>query len=282
MKIRELFGNADRPAIEKWCRAQTQVAYLGDNRALCRVLGAFLMYVDARDLSLAPHLMMDGFWEMWVTQAIVDYVKPGMTCIDVGANVGYFTLLLGELVGDKGEVIGYEPMMELVALLKDSITVNGSVAQVLPRAASDHSGFQKFYGVSGFAGSGSLNEFPGSRVIATAKQKEVCLSRIDDDFAGRIPTVHFVKIDVQGHEFQVLAGMKETIAQSPGIAIAMEFTPSEHENPAEAIDTIVRMGLRIQAIGTDGQVRPITLEDAARADTGDHRMLWLTRGDSGD
>ena len=53
MKLRDLFGAEDRSALEKWCRAHTQQAYVGDHRALCRVLGKFLMYVDTRDLSIA-------------------------------------------------------------------------------------------------------------------------------------------------------------------------------------------------------------------------------------
>jgi len=103
---------------------------------------------------------------------------------------------------------------------------------------------------------------------------QVPAARLSDDI---LLTIDFVKIDVQGHELQVLDGMKEMIERSPKIAIAMEFSPSEHESPMAALETIRALGLRIQTIGTDGQVRPIALEEAAKADTGDHRMLWLTR-----
>ncbi len=278
MKIRDLFAAEDRSAIEKYCREHTQQAYLGDHTAIARVLGQFLMYVDTRDLSLAPHLLMNGFWEMWVTQAIVDYVRPGMRCIDVGANFGYYTLLLSELVGDKGVVVAYEPEMTLVKLMKRTLLVNGlGQAQVLPRAASDHRAFEKFYGVKGFGGSGSLKKFDGSDAVGELSGNKVAVSPIDEDLL-QLENIDFVKIDVQGHELQVLKGMQRTIERSPKIAIAMEFTPSEHEAPIHALLWIQNLGLTIRAIGTDGQVRPITLEDAAKADTGDHRMLWLSKG----
>jgi FkbM family methyltransferase len=275
MNIKDLFANADRPAIEKWCRAQTQVAYVGENRALCRVLGTFMMYVDTRDLSLAPHMMLNGFWEMWVTQAIVDYVKPGMRCIDVGANVGYYTLLLAELAG-AARVSALEPQVRLVPLLNSTLHVNGlTEVEVFKRAVSNRSDLTKFYVADALLGSASLNQggglFDQGGMIQTTTLDEVFRD------AQRYPSFDFVKIDVQGHELQVLEGMKELLARSPKIAIAMEFTPGEHESPAGSLESILAMGLRIQAIGTDGQVRPLSMTDAARADTGDHRMLWLTR-----
>lgn len=271
MNIRDLFNNLDRSDIEKWCRSQTQVAYLGDHRALCRVLGKYLMYVDTRDLSLAPHMMLNGFWEMWVTQAIVDYVKPGMRCIDVGANVGYYTLLLSDLVGDQGRVSAFEPLEELHHLLHDAISVNGfgAIAHVNGIALGATSGETELAFAPHLLGSSAIGGFDGA-----TSSRRVRETTIDRTHHGAID---FVKIDVQGYELEVLNGMLGTIAQSPKIAIAMEFTPGEHMDPQGSIEKIEAMGLRVQAIGTDGQVRPISLEDATKADTGDHRMLWLTR-----
>lgn len=271
MKIRDLFAAEDRSAIEKYCRQHTQQAYLGDHTALCRVLGQFLMYVDTRDLSLAPHLLMNGYWEMWVTQAIVDYVKPGMRCIDVGANFGYFALLLAELAGDKGEVIACEPQKRVFDLLVSSTVVNGAMVRPIWAAISDLPGQAQLYVHDLMLGSASLGVFEG------AYQQASTVPVLTLDEFVRTP-VDFVKIDVQGHEMNVLWGMEEVIKRSPKIAIAMEFTPAEHEDPLAALKEIQSYDLSIRTIGTDGQVRPIKLEDAAKADTGDHRMLWLSKG----
>ncbi len=78
--------------------------YLGENLALTRVLDRFKMYVDARDISLAPHLLLDGYWELWNTKVFRQLLRPGMHVVDVGANVGYYTLLAAAGVGPRGRV----------------------------------------------------------------------------------------------------------------------------------------------------------------------------------
>ena len=106
-------------------RGLCKTAYLGDHTALARVLGRYKMYVDTRDTSISSHLMMEGFWEMWVTEAMLRHVRPGMTVLDIGANLGYFTLLLADLVGPEGRVLAFEPNPEMAGRLRKSVAING-------------------------------------------------------------------------------------------------------------------------------------------------------------
>lgn len=278
MKLSALFKQEDRTLIENYARQRTQSSYLGDHTALCRVLGELLMYVDTRDLSLTPHMLLNGYWEMWVSQAIASYVKPGMRCIDVGANCGYFTLLLAELVGEAGLVCAYEPQRRLADLIKKSLTVNGF----------NKPGMVEQVAVGDYAGKAVLNTLPGMTGSAsllglcepTMESESVSIVAIDDDGWGAedSPPIDFMKIDIQGLELKALMGAKKTIARSPKIAIAMEFTPSDHDKPEAALLTIQgELGLRLGEIGTDGLIRPITIVDAAKVELGGFRMLWLTR-----
>ena len=114
-----------RGELEQRARAACQSSYLGDHTSLCRVLGKHLCYVDTRDRHLAPHLIMNGFWEPWITVAIAQRMRPGMVCVDVGANLGYFTMLLADLVGPSGAVIAFEPNPRLRELCTSSISANG-------------------------------------------------------------------------------------------------------------------------------------------------------------
>lgn len=278
MKLKSLFQQEDRTLIEKYCRSNWQYAYLGDHTGQCRVLGELLMYVDTRDLSLTPHMIMNGYWEMWVSQAIASFVKPGMRCIDVGANCGYFTLLLAELVGPTGIVEAYEPQERLADLIKKSITVNGFGKQAMVQcsAVGDYSGSTVLNTLPGMTGSASLLGLCEPRM----ESESVRIVSLDDMGWGQenTPPVDFVKIDIQGLEMKALAGMRKMIARSPKIAIAMEFTPTDHQDPEAALLTIQEeFGLRIGEIGTDGLVRPIAIVDAAKTDPGGFRMLWLTR-----
>ena len=59
----EEFAWRSKRALEALCRARTQPAYLGENEALCRILGRYKLYVDTRDSGLGAHLLLDGFWE---------------------------------------------------------------------------------------------------------------------------------------------------------------------------------------------------------------------------
>lgn len=275
MKFKDLIRIDDRrESLENFCSSRAKSTYVGSDTALCRVLGSILMYVPALDLSLTPHLLMSGFWEMWVTMAITRYVKPGMVCLDVGANSGYFTMLLADLTLEGGHVRAYEPQPPLVRHIGRSARINGfSNVSVVSAAVGDYSGKANLHLVAELLGSASLGKVEGQTADA-----EVDIVTIDHDWDDASP-VDFVKIDAQGYELRVLFGMQETIARSPDIAIAMEFTPGDHPDPMEALKTIQGLGLSIRAIGHDGMVRAVSIEEAVKADTGDHRMLWLVRAE---
>lgn len=106
-------------------RSLCRSVYLGNDTALCRVLGRYKMYVDTRDVSISSHLMLEGYWEMWVTEAMMRHVRPGMTVLDIGANLGYFTMLLADLVGPTGRVLAFEPNPEMAGRARRSVGLNG-------------------------------------------------------------------------------------------------------------------------------------------------------------
>ena len=114
-----------RETAEAEIRATCRTVYIGENEALTRILGRYKMYVDTRDIGIASHLMMEGFWEMWVTEAMMRLLRRGAVVADVGANLGYFTLLMADLTGAEGRVLSFEPNPELARRLRKSIAING-------------------------------------------------------------------------------------------------------------------------------------------------------------
>ena len=74
---------------------------------------------------LCAHLLLDGYWEMGLTMHMARTVRAGMTAIDVGANFGYYTILLGALVGEGGHVFAVEPAPATAAMLRRSVELNG-------------------------------------------------------------------------------------------------------------------------------------------------------------
>jgi len=87
-----------RYQLENRCRALANPVYLGDQTALCRILGFYKLYVDTADTGFASHVLLEGYWEMWLTMFFIRHLRPGMTVIDVGSNYGYYSVLFGALV----------------------------------------------------------------------------------------------------------------------------------------------------------------------------------------
>lgn len=267
--ILRALATESRPQIEAYCEARSRAVPFGDHKLVCRVLGTYFMMIDTRDLSLSPHLAMSGYWEFWISQAIARRIKPGMRCIDVGANFGYFTLLLAALVGEQGFVQAWEPQRKVRDCLDISLPMNGFQrhVEVVPAAASSQSGEAVLWTPTHFWGS--------TRVIQEGDSKtegERCeLRTLDSANEGLV--VDFIKIDAEGHEPEVWQGMSELRQRSPGLQALIEFTPSCYADPGGFLGLLRDQGFRISIVQTDGDVRPA--EDAEILACERFEMLWL-------
>jgi FkbM family methyltransferase len=138
-------------------------------------------------------------------------VRPGSCVLDVGANIGVYSLLAARWVGARGHVHAFEPAPESLAALKDHIQLNGMGGRItaVGAAVSDHRGFQPFYAAS-YNGENTLNPAFGRRVPAAACV-QVPVTTLDHfcEEQAIAPTV--IKIDVEGYEFHVIRGSVKTI-----------------------------------------------------------------------
>ncbi|MCC6924644.1 FkbM family methyltransferase [Novosphingobium sp.] len=261
-----------RDEAEAEIRALCHTAYLGDHEALARLLGRYKIYVDTRDVGIASHLMLDGFWEMWVTQAMMRMVRRGSVVADIGANLGYFTLLLADLTGAEGHVLSFEPQPNLARLLRKSIEVNG------------FGGYTHFHemalgGSSGTAGiEASLDQPGGGRTVATGEGAgSVRMGRFDE-----IPhalDVEFIKMDVEGFEPEVWKGMTGRLARRDlPLTIFMEFTVGRLPDPAGFLDEIMSHGFSLAIVSHNQGVVPIGREDLLNGPRDVDHMLVFARG----
>ena len=149
-------------------------------------------------------------------------VQPGMTVADVGANIGLLTLVLAWAAGPTGKVIAFEPEATPRANLEKMKYLNGlSWVEVRDQAVGAQAGRLTFH-VSDIIGHSSLYALPDTEEASTV---EVEVVRLDDAAPARRMDV--VKIDVEGAELDVLAGMSGLIARNKDLAIVAEFGP-EH------------------------------------------------------
>jgi FkbM family methyltransferase len=206
------------------CRSLARPVYLGEYAALCRVLGVFKLFVDTRDIGFACQLLLEGFWEPELTLCVARYLRPGMTAIDVGANYGYYTLLMGELVGAEGSVYSVEPNPRAAAMLRRSVDLNGmatrtTVIEAAAGAADD--GEVLLYvphnepkNASIVVGADSAP--PDSGTLHHVAQVTV------DNVAARAKRVDFIKIDVEGTEEAVIAGLGKVLRRDKP-CLVLEF-----------------------------------------------------------
>ena len=261
-----------RDEFQEHCRARASALYVGGGTLLCRVMGRFLCYVDSGDASVAPHLAMDGFWEAWNTVALARYVQPGWRVVDVGANHGYFTLLLASLVGPAGRVFAIEPNPRLFALLERTVRMNGYDDRVtlLSCAAASCDATGELRVPSGFSGDGSVvlrGERDGTRWPVERR-------RLDGIIDG---PVDFVKIDAEGADYDALEGALGLLPAERPAAVLLEHQARFHANPSAHLQQLVEAGFSVQYVTHDGDLVAANPELLA-GEPERFWDVWLTRG----
>lgn len=142
-----------------------------------------------------------GTYEMELQRAIQDWVKPGNVVYDLGANVGYVSLLFARAVGPQGRVFAFEPLPANQARLRQNVGLNPGInVQLIPAAAAERSGRAAF-ALHGSDDMGHLHASSSQPATKTIQVETIAL----DDFGNVHP--HLVKIDVEGAEALVLKGM---------------------------------------------------------------------------
>jgi FkbM family methyltransferase len=228
--------------------------YLGENLALTRVLDRFKMYVDTRDISLAPHLLLDGYWELWNTKVFRDLLRPGMQVVDVGANIGYYTLLAAAGVGPRGRVHAVEADPHTFEILEKNVITNGFAATVHAHqcAAGDKRREVTLYQFRHNHGSNTLfADIADPQIAAGVNVPAVPLDELISE------PVDVMKIDAEGSEPLIFDGMQELLRRSPQIRILMEFAPlfiQKTTDPLEFLCRIRGAGLRCQVVTHEGTV----------------------------
>ncbi len=220
------------------------------------------MYVNARDEPLGRSLVTQGIYEAYETQLFKSSVRPGMTVVDIGANVGYYTLLAAGLVGETGEVYAFEPEPGNYELLVRNVELNGYKNVVTQqKAVSDSAGAVKLYIDSANFGNRSFGQ---SNIVHSGGSVDVQTVSLDDFIltrrAGR--KIDIIKMDAQGAEGLIVEGAQRVLQQHRP-KVFMEFEPDMLTNlgtdPLALLDRLRSWGYGINLIDYESQtVIPVT------------------------
>lgn len=193
-------------------------------------LDNFMIGVPSEEWRLASYMHFKGHLEPGLVKLFSSMVKRGMTIVDIGANIGIYTLLAARNLYGEGKIYSFEPTPRIYNILKNNIQLNGFLEQDIIRlnqvALSDKEGVSQFAVFNDNCGHNSL--FPKSLNNNLEQQEIIEVStRILDEVLGNGEKIDIVKLDAEGAEPFILRGMQRTIATNPEISIFMEFAP-EH------------------------------------------------------
>jgi FkbM family methyltransferase len=177
-------------------------------------------------------------FEPYEVQLFKDSLEPGMTVLDIGANLGYYTLLAAKLVGRGGRVYAFEADPRTVKHLTANVRINDlSNVVVIPKIASDSKQTRELQQSRVATYSGLHSSMPEDSIVGTALVESIT---IDDILDGASADV--VKCDVEGEEPAVLRGMQRTLQNSPSLRLLVEFNPlalrSAGDDPATFLEEL--------------------------------------------
>ncbi len=249
------------------------------------VVNGMPMWVDTRDRVIATHLLGDEVWEPLETAAFLAYAQEGMCVFDVGANIGYYTLLAARAVGPSGRVYAFEPEPHNFELLTRNVAENGFTnVRPVNAAVSNRAGVVRLHLDDANFGAHSFD--PGSVRNSSGRSVEAETVRLDDfaDEARAFEAGVLVKVDVQGAEGLVVEGGRRLLAL-PKVTAFMEFWPEAlaraQADAARVLADLENLGFRFEDIESPEakrrSLRPAEILETCRGPTQSWMNLLLTK-----
>jgi FkbM family methyltransferase len=207
------------------------------------------------------YLLLNGYHECDVTVIILNILKEGDLCIDVGAHCGYYTLLFSKIVKEKGKVISFEPDKNNLSLLIRNVKLNKcNNVKIYPYAISDNDSFAIL----------SVDEKTGfdSYIMETTKSnidsKISMVKTIKLDSLNYEKPVYLLKIDAQGHEVKILKGSHKVLMNTK--YVILEYCPSmiverTKENPFLVFEILSKNNFNLYLIKNERLIKLNKLDE---------------------
>ena len=209
--------------------------YLGDHRILTLTDRGDRMYLDTRDFMITPGVLCWGGFEPETIRSFENLLRPGMRWVDIGANIGYFTIIGHKLVRDGGgQTWAFEPNPVTYTLLVDNMELNWFFEGVVTeqKAVYSESGEIHFCAPEKHSVNATIADLPDghwARVCDRHDRITVQAVALDDYFKPDALPLDFLKIDVEGAELFVLKGARRTLAKNRDVKLLIEWSPDQME-----------------------------------------------------
>ena len=251
-------------------RDSLRYIYLGPDLGLTSLLSGNMMFVDPQDEQISVPIIRDGTWEQWLLQVVLSLVKPGDHVVEVGANIGFYTVAMARQIGPTGRLTTFEANARLAGLVRRSLNLNAVLDRctIVNKAAWDSVGELEFVTSRRFSGGGyvkadfdDLHEDSVRTVVQTAP--------IDDVVDGR---VDFMRLDAEGSEPFILHGAIDVLTRNPDIVICMEWCVEQlasRVDLSEFVAWLYGLGFSSWFVELDASLTPLSAEELVDCRTGD-------------
>lgn len=214
----------------------------------------FSIFVSGEDLAVGRHILNGHSYEPHITAVLSRYVQPGMFVLDIGANIGYLTMLMASLVQECGLVIAVEPNPDNVKLLEASRRINNfNQVQVIQAAAGRQTGI---LALNVSHSNGMTGGLPADVSTIFGARLVPCFAL--DTLVPKDRRIGLIKIDVEGAEYNALLGLGEILARWHPLIVS-EFSPGSLPGISgctgpEYLQFLIATGYQIGVIEGEGLV----------------------------
>ena len=234
------------------------------------VVHGHVMYVNPRDEScMTESLVLRGVWEEQMTKLFQSIAKEGMVVVDLGANIGYYTLIAAKLVGEKGKVFAFEPEPDNYALLVRNIEENEykNVCIPVPKAVSNRTGTMKLFLDPYSKGNHTIgpqvydSQNTWGHILVDVTTLDKFFEKYNDS------KIDVIKLDVEGAEEEAFDGMTNIVKKDDDLKIFAELYPvglrSFGSSPESFLNKLIAHGFKLHII--DEQNGSVYLADVNSA-----------------
>lgn len=217
---------------------------------LVKIEGHEILVDPQSDYDTSFSLLVKGYFEKYETELFKKLVKKSMTIVDCGANIGYYTLIAADIVGDNGKVFAFEPDPDNYRLLVKNIELNGFNGFncfFYKKAISNQTGKMRLYMSPGNKSSSRLydSHFGKDSLI-------VDVTTLDEFFKDYNGKIDIVKMDIEGGGMAALQGMANLIRKNDDLIIFSEFAAGALRRagyyPEKYLSKLADMGFKIYQI----------------------------------
>ncbi len=212
--------------------------YVGDHRVLTTISNGYRMYVDSRSRDIGVHLMNLGEWETNYTNAFKRMLSPGSKVLDVGANLGWYSMCAAPIVGHSGKVVAIEPNPTLADVMYASFEINGFLdfCHIHNVAAGEAPGLLRLVSEVDRPGHAYVRSGESHGMYAPQSAGSVSFvvpSVVLDDFMtsnyGYLADV--IKMDIEGYEGVALKGLRRHLRDQRQLRMIIEWGASMDNAP---------------------------------------------------